>query len=134
MRASDCVVETHDLAHTLDRLGRGIVDALDAATEHRRLRQCRDLHTRGTSVDAIGCGAIDLPRQVEPLRWRADQFEILRLLERHLVGDRQAGRIGGKPSVRQASSRRIAWSTLPMFCATATGLSVAEDLSKRSIT
>jgi hypothetical protein len=70
------------------------------------LRQCRDLHTRRTSVDAEDCSSVDLRRQIEPLRRRADQFEVLRLLEPYFVGNWHAERIVGKLSVRRASSRR----------------------------
>ena len=49
----DGIVEPDDLAHALDGLGRGVVHALHAAAEHRRLRQRRDLHAGRARVDAI---------------------------------------------------------------------------------
>ena len=59
----DGIVEPHDLPHAFDGLRRGVVDALDAAAEHRRLRQRRDLHARRPSIDAVDGGAVDLRRQ-----------------------------------------------------------------------
>ena len=47
------VVEPHDLADAVHRLGGGVVDAFDLAAEHRRLCQGRDLHARRPGVDAI---------------------------------------------------------------------------------
>ena len=41
------IIEPHHLAHALDRLGRGIVDALHATAEHRRLRERRSLRRAG---------------------------------------------------------------------------------------
>ena len=102
----DGVVEPHDLAHALDGLGRRIVHALHAAAEHRRLRQRRDLHARRPSVDAVDGRSVDLRRRVEPLGRRADELEILRLLERHVFGHRHAGGVGGKLAIFDASPGR----------------------------
>ena len=102
----DGVVEPHDLAHALDGLGRGIVHALHAAAEHRRLRKRRDLHAGRPDVDAVDGRSVDLRRRVQTLGRGADQLEILRSLERDAFGDRHAGRIGGKLAVAEASPRR----------------------------
>ena len=71
------IVEPDDLPHALDGLCRRIVQALQAAAEHRRLRQRRDLHTRRTRIDAIVGRAIHLARYVEALCRRANQLEVL---------------------------------------------------------
>ena len=102
----DGVVEPHDLAHTLDGLGRRIVHALQAAAEHGRLRQRCDLHAGRTSVDAIDRRAVDLRRGVEPLGRRADQLEVFGLLERDVRRDRHARSVGGKLAIFDASSGR----------------------------
>ena len=102
----DGVVEPHDLPYTLDRLGRRIVNALNAAAERRRLRQCRELHARRTGVDAEDGRSIDLRQQVEPLRRCADQLEILRLLERHFLGHGNTGCIGDKIAIVQTPAGR----------------------------
>ena len=95
----DGVVEPHDLAHALDGLGRGIVHALHAAAEHRRLRKRRDLHAGRPNVDAVDGRAVDLRRRVETLGRGADQLEILRSLERDVFGHGHARRIGGKLAI-----------------------------------
>ena len=95
------VVELHDLAHALDGLGGRVVDALQLTTEHRRLRQRGDLHAGRTRVDAIDRRAVDLGRRVEPLGRRADQLEVLRILERHLLAGPAARR--RRPPARRTS-------------------------------
>ena len=102
----DGIVEPHDLAHALDGLGRRIVHALHPAAEDGRLRQGRDLHARRPDVDAVDGRSVDLRRRVEALRRRADQLELLRPLERHVFGDRHAGRIGGELAIGDPSARR----------------------------
>ena len=71
------IVEPHDLAHALDSFRCGVIDALYAPAEHRRLRQCRDLHAGRARVDPIDCAAVDLARDIEPLGRRADQLELV---------------------------------------------------------
>jgi len=102
----DGVIEAHDLPHALDRFGCRIVYALHATAEDRRLRECRDLHARRPSVDAIDGRAVDLRRRVEPLGRRADELEVLRPLERHVFGRRHAGGVGGKFAICGAFPRR----------------------------
>jgi len=102
----DGVVEAHDLTHALDGLGCRIVHALHAAAEHGRLRERRDLHARRPSVDAINGRAVDLRRRVQPFGRRADELEVLRSLERHVLGHRHAGGVGGQFAILGASSRR----------------------------
>ena len=48
----DGVVEPHDLAHALDRLGGRIINALHTTAKDGRLRERRDLHARRPNVDA----------------------------------------------------------------------------------
>ena len=99
------VVEPHDLTHAPDGLGRGIVDALHAAAEHRRLRERRDLHARRSHIDAIDRRSIDLRRGVQTLRRLTDQLEILGPLQRHAFRNTHARSIGSKLAVSYASPR-----------------------------
>ena len=98
----------------------------------RRWRACR--RTPGTprrsrahagqhGVDAEHRGAVHLGRCVEPLRRRADQLPVLRVLERHLLRHRQRSppcrpvrrtRAGGgsrRDRPRRRSARQVAAST-----------------------
>ena len=102
----DGVVEPYDLTHALDGLGRRIIQVLHATAEDRRLRKGCDLHARRPNVDAVDGGAVDLGRRVETLGRGADELEILRSLERHILRHRHACRIGGEIAVFGASSRR----------------------------
>jgi hypothetical protein len=102
----DGVVEPHDLAHALDGLGRRVVHPLHTTAEDGRLRKGRDLHARRPNVDAIDGRSVDLRRCVETLGRGADELEILRPLERHGFGDRQAGGGGGKFAILDAFPRR----------------------------
>ena len=105
----DGVVEPHDLAHALDRLGRAVVDALHAPAEDGRLRERRDLHAGRPSVDAVDRGSIDLRRRVEPLGRRADQLEILRALQRDVRREPAcvAASAASSPYFRRSSGRRV---------------------------
>ncbi len=80
----DCVVEADDLAHSLDRFRLAVVDADHLAADHRTRGDRGDLHPRQPDVDAVHRGAVDLGRRIEPLCGRADQDEVLRVLERDL--------------------------------------------------
>ena len=75
----DGIVEPHDLAHALHRLGRGIVDALHAAAETGDCASVAIFTPGRPDIDAVDGRAVDLRRGVEPLGRRADQLEILRL-------------------------------------------------------
>ena len=88
----DRIVELHDLAHARDGFGGGIVHALDPAAEDGRLREGRDLHAGRLNVDAIDRRSVDFRRRVEPLRGFADEPEILRPLERDVLGNWQSRR------------------------------------------
>src|SRR6267154_5646727 len=59
----------------------GIVDARELATEHGTGGHRGELHAGEPHVDAELCGAVDLVGSIEPLRRRADQLEVLRVLE-----------------------------------------------------
>jgi hypothetical protein len=102
----DRIVEPHDLAHALDGERRRIIHALQPPAEHGRLRQRRDLHAGRPDVDAVDSGAVDLRRRIEPLRRRADELEVFRLLERHVGWDRQAGCVGRERAVFDPPSGR----------------------------
>ena len=66
------IIEPNDLAHPFDRLRGGIIHALDATPEHRRLDEGGDLHAGRSNVDAVGGRSIDLGRRVETLCRGAD--------------------------------------------------------------
>ena len=123
----DGVVEPHDLTHALDCLGRRIIHALHATAEDGRLRERGDLHARRPNVDAIDGRSVDLGRRVQTLGRRADELEVLRPLERHVVRDRYAGGIGGKLAIFEASPGRNVehfaalratgcWIDIPALC------------------
>ena len=99
----DGIIEAHDLTHAFDRPGRRIIHALHATAEHGRLRERRDLHARRPHIDAVHGRAVDLRRRVQPLGRRADELEILRPLQCHLVRDRNPGGVGGKLAIGEAS-------------------------------
>jgi hypothetical protein len=102
----DCVIEAHNLAHASDGAGRRIVHALHAASEHRRLRQRRNLDAGRPRIDPVRRCAVDLCRGIQTLGWSADQFEICRPLEHHVVWNWHAGGVRSKLAVFQPSRRR----------------------------
>jgi hypothetical protein len=109
----DGIVETHDLAHALDGLGRRIIHALHAPADHRRLRQGRDLDARRPNVDAVDGGAVDLDRRVQPSGRRADEFEILRFLKDNVGRDGMCA--ASAETAPYASLRPVSgWSTSPL--------------------
>ena len=130
----DGIIEPHDLAHALDGLGRGIVDALHAAAEYRRLREGRDLHAGRPDIDAVDGRSIDLRRRVETLGRGADQLEILRSLERDVVRapasapHRRRARHtryvcrSARESLRRVRARQVAGSTFQRCAAAATSM------------
>ena len=83
----DGIVEVHDLAHAVDRLGGRIVHALHAPAEDGRLRQRRDLHARRPRIDAVDGGTVHLPGKIQALGRHADQRELLGPLELDMVGN-----------------------------------------------
>ncbi len=97
----DQVVQLHDLAHAGDRLGLAVVHAGDLPPHHRARGQGGDLEARQPDVDAVLRRSVHLLRGVEPLGRRADQLEVLRILELHVGGDRQLGRGIGQLAVAQ---------------------------------
>ena len=101
------VVEPYDLTHTLDGLGRSIIEALHTAAKDGRLCKGRDLHARRPNVDAIDGRSVDLRRRIQPLGWGTDELEIPRSLEHHGFGDRHVGCIGDKIAIFGVSSCRL---------------------------
>ena len=101
------VVEPHDLPHTLDGLGRRITHALHTTAEDGRLRKGRDLHPRRPNVDAVDGRSVDLARCVQALGRGADELEILRSLERHLLRNGQLCRIAGKSAIFDPARARL---------------------------
>src|SRR6516165_3592921 len=88
----DGIVEAHDLAHTLDGLRCRIVQALDASAEHRRLRERCDFHAGKPDIDAVNRRSIDFQRRIQPFRRRTYEFELLRLLQFDIFGQRHLRR------------------------------------------
>ena len=84
-----CIVEPHDLTHTGYGLRLGLVDRQQLAAEGRRGGHHGESHPGQSRVDAELGAAVDLAGAVEAAVRRADQLEVARLLERHLLGHRQ---------------------------------------------
>ena len=102
----DGIVDPHHLAHALDRARRRLVHRFRLAAEHRRDGDRRDLHARQLGVDAELGAAVDLVRRVQPLGRRADQGEVLRILQRHAVGRRHRQGGGGVHQLAVAQAAR----------------------------
>ena len=113
----DEIVEHHDLPHARNLLRGAVVDLADLAAEHRSMRQRCELHARQHRVDAVDGLAVDLVRRVEPLQRLADIDEILRVLERDILGrglaarglrQRAIGKLAAARLVRHLALRRRA--------------------------
>ena len=65
------------------------VKALHLAAEYRAARNQHRQHAGQINVEAESCAAVDLFRCVEAFHWLAEQLEILGLLERNVVRQRQ---------------------------------------------
>ena len=106
--------------HALDGLRLALVDAGQLATEHGTRGDGGDLHPGQAHVDAVLRSALYFCWSIEPLGRRADQREVLRILERDLRGHRQlcgpvderaiherttGGRVGHDAPVRPARRR-----------------------------
>ena len=102
----DGVVEPHHLVHALDRLCLAVVHAREPAAEHGTGRHGGDLHPGDLHVDAELRCAVDLVGAVEPLRGRADQLEVLRVLERDRARHPQKNRGVHEGAVAQAAAGR----------------------------
>ncbi|MGF6918952.1 hypothetical protein OKW28_003125 [Paraburkholderia sp. 40] len=87
----DRVVELDDLAYAGDRLRMRIVDARERAAEHRTVRDRRVNHVGQAHVEAELRGTVDFLRRIETLRRRADQLEVLRVFQRHVLRRGQRG-------------------------------------------
>ena len=101
------IVQPHDLPHTLDGLGCRVVDALQPAAEDRRLRERRDFEPRQFGIDSVDRRPVDLRRSVKALGRRADQLELLRAFERHLLRNRHLRRVAGKSAIFDPARARL---------------------------
>ena len=106
----DGIVDAHHLAHALDRARRRLVQRFRLAAEHRRDGDRRDPHARQLGVDAVIGAAVDLVGRVQPLGRRADQGEVLRILQRDAVGRRHRQRGGVVHQLAVAQAAEPAWS------------------------
>ena len=82
----DGIVELRHLMHARHLQRRRVVERGDRAAEHRRRGDGRDLHARHLHVDAEHRRAVDLAGDIEPLRRRADDAEVLGSLSLTSVG------------------------------------------------
>ena len=107
------VLEADHLAYALDRLRPAVVEARELAAEHRTRGHRRDLQPREAHVDAELSRAVDLGAAVETLGGRADQLEILGILEHDPARHRQRRRLVHKGAVgERAAGRRVDHGTL----------------------
>ena len=72
--------------HALHGCRLGFVHRLELAARHGTNRNGRDLHAGQSHIDAVLCLPVNLVRRVEPLGGRADQLEVLGVLEHDFVG------------------------------------------------
>ncbi len=100
----DCIVELNDLPHAGDCLRLLLVDSTDFAAQDRARSHRCDQHPRQPHVDPVLRRSVHLARRVEPLGRRAEQREVLRVLERDLVGHRQRRRLGGQHAIGEGAA------------------------------
>ena len=104
---ADRIVEMHDLVHAFDGQRRAVVDALQFAAQHRAGGDGADRHARHLHVDAVDRRAVDLLGRIEPLGRRADQLEVLGILERDLLRRRQRRRLVDQRAVGERAPGRL---------------------------
>ena len=100
------VVEAHHLLHARNGLRLGVVDARDLAAEHGTGGHRGELHAGEPHVDAELCRAVDLVGSIESLRRRADQLEVLGVLEGHAARHGKERGAVDESTVRQAAAGR----------------------------
>ncbi len=113
-RHGDHVTQVDDLAHARDGHRLGFVQSRDLAAQDRARGDGGNLHSRQPHVDAELGLAVHLVRRVQPLGGRADQGEVLRILERHLVRHRQFGRFFGQRAIRERTAGRPVGHDAPL--------------------
>ena len=102
------VVEADHPMHAFNRLRLAVVHAGELAAEHRTGGDGGDFHPWDLHIDAELGLAVDLVRTVEALDGGADELEVLRVLERHLVRHRQRrSLIDQGPIVELAAGRHV---------------------------
>ena len=114
----DRVVNFDDLAHAGNFLRVGIVDTCERAAEHRAVRDRRVDHVRHAHVQSEHGGAVHFLRRIEALHGGADQLEVFRIFQRHVLRRGQFRRGIHQLSVTDAAiAGRM--NHLPGFCMTA---------------
>ncbi len=96
----------HDGLHALDGARGAVVDRRQAGAEHRRMGHHRRELARVLDVDAEVLPAAALGGRVEALGRAADDAEVLRVLEHHLLGHRQRHRRLGQFAVARLAPAR----------------------------
>ncbi len=114
----DRVIDFDDLAHAGNLLRVGIVDAGERAAEHRAIGDGRVDHVGHAHVQSEHSGAVYFLRRIEALHRGADQLEIFRIFQRHVLRRGQFRRGVHQLSVTNAAvAGRM--NHLPGFCMTA---------------
>jgi len=103
----DKILEHDHLPYARDFPGLDIVDVPDFAAEHRTGGQGCELQARQHDIDAVQRFAVDLVRCVEALERLADQLEILRVLERRILGRCQTPGTVDQRRVGETAAARV---------------------------
>ena len=117
----DQIVQYDDLLHARDLPGGAVIDLADLAAEHRAGRERGELHAGQHRVDAVDRLAVGLVGRIKALQRRADQREILGILERHVLGRGLAARRKRQRAIGKLASA-LAMRDLAIRCLAATGL------------
>src|SRR5262245_64498686 len=92
--------------HALDRLRLAVVHTRELSAKHRTGRQRGDLHLGDPYVDAELRSAVDLVGGIQALGGRANQLEVLWILERDAAWQRQRSRLVDQRAVPEAAAGR----------------------------
>ena len=91
------------MLHTSNGFRFGVVERCYLAAEHGTASDDRVKHSGDTHVNAELCSAAGLEGSVKTLGGLADQFAVLRILERHVFGRRDLRRCCSQAAVTGAS-------------------------------
>ena len=95
----------HDVRHALHPARGRRVERLHGGAEARRSRDQRRQHPRHGEVHRVLRRAVGLGPAVHARRLLADELEVLRILERHLRGQRARGSLRRQLTERRAAAR-----------------------------